>query len=102
MANIVNYAKSNCDLTLREQSLLIEDALVLCELVYLKYDELLTSMSDRPVSIKELAASQDSEKMFADPKYGKDYKALFEAVVSSKRFCDLKLAFFINRIEGFR
>lgn len=99
MANIVDYAKLNCDLTFKEQALSIEDALVLCELSYLKFDGLLEPMSKEPVSIKELASKDNSRNMFSDPKYGKDYEKLFNAALASKRFGDIAFSFYINKIE---
>ena len=99
MANIVDYVKNNCTSTFEEHALSIEDALVLAELSYLKFDALLNRMSEKPVSIKELASMKDSEFMFSDPKYGKDYRELFDAALSSMRFSDISFSFYINRID---
>ncbi len=100
MANIVDYVKKYCGTTFEKQPLSIEDALVLAELSYLKFDPVLEQMCETPVSIKDLAAKKDADLMFADPKYGKDYRELFDAALSSVRFSEISFSFYINRIEA--
>lgn len=99
MGNIIDYVLEKGNETFREASFCEEDALVLCQFVYLKFDALLKPLDENPVSLSELDKSILKESLFSDPRYEKDNRALFEAMTLSKRFCDIRLCMYINRIE---
>lgn len=99
MGNIIDYVLENGNKTFKEAPLCNEDALVLCQFIYLKFDELLEQLDEKTVSITELDHNPKKDMMFSDPRYEKDNRALFEAMTVSKRFADVKLCMYINRIE---
>lgn len=99
MANIVDYVIVNGDENFEQRPFQKEDALVLCEFSYLKFDTLIEPMQEKMVSIKEMEKSKDYESLFADYRYEKDNRALFEAMVNSKRFGEIKTCFYINHID---
>lgn len=99
MNNIVDYVYINGMRSFEELKFQAEDALALCQFTYLKFDGLLEVMSEKPVSIKELNTPSSKEKLFFDYRYEKDNRALFEAMAMSKRFRNLKMCMYINKIE---
>lgn len=99
MGNIVDYVIEYSDIPFNVKSFSTEDALALCQFSYLKFDFVLDIMSSKTVSIKNIEKHPQSESMFSDPRYEKDNRKLFTAMASSKRFSDIELCFYINRIE---
>ena len=99
MGNIVDYVKKNCNKSFSEKSLSKEDALVLCQFAYLKFDGVLSAMDETPVSIKDLSHHEKVDLLFSDYRYEKDNRALFEGMAGSVRFSDVKVSFYINKIE---
>ncbi|MCQ2519147.1 MAG: DUF2974 domain-containing protein [Lachnospiraceae bacterium] len=100
MPGIVEYIKKFGTETMKERSFSTEDALVLCQFSYLKFDNLLETMSREPVSVKNLFEDPNSESLFLDDKYKRDRKKQLKNMVESKRFSDIKLMFYVNRIEA--
>ncbi|MBQ9863058.1 MAG: DUF2974 domain-containing protein, partial [Lachnospiraceae bacterium] len=99
MGNIVDYVKEKGDKLFSERAFSKEDALVLSQFVYLKFDNLMKEMSKEEVSLFDLQNSENYNDLFFDYRYEKDNRALFEALVSSKRFKDMKMCFYINKVE---
>lgn len=99
MGNIVDYVKEKGDKLFSERAFSKEDALVLSQFVYLKFDNLMKEMSKEEVSLFDLQNSANFDDLFFDYRYEKDNRALFEALVSSKRFKDMKMCFYINKVE---
>ena len=98
---IIDYVKEYGSHSLTEIPMNDEDSLVLCQLSYLKFDGLVPDVWEnrRSVSIEELALHADYEKLFADERYERDNRALFEAVRSSRRFGKMRLNCYINIVE---
>lgn len=99
MGNIVDYIAEVGASDFEERPFAALDAIVLCEFSYLKFDELVPGMAEKPVTISELNEASNKEVMFMDKRYGKDHKALFETMLMSKRFGGLKICCYINRVE---
>jgi len=51
------------------------------------------------VSLEELAAHADYEKLFADERFEKENRGLFEALLTSRRFRNLRLNCHVNMVE---
>lgn len=99
MPNIVDYVKSYGDFSFKDKEFSVEDALVLCQFSYLKFDGLIDEMSDKPMPIKQLYSLPGVDLLFSDNRYEKDRRKLLKNIVESKRFGDASIYFYINRIE---
>ena len=99
MENIIEYVKVYGKDSFGERRFCREDALVLSQFSYLKFEGILEVMSRVPVSITEINSSKVRDSLFSDYRYEKDNRALFDAMMTSVRFSDLKVAMYINRIE---
>ena len=77
------------------------DSLVLSQMAYLKFDGIVPSLSDTAlaVPVREIAAMGDINILFQDVRESKNNQQLFLAFVNSPRFCDTKLAFYINQFD---
>ena len=99
MENIIGYVKEYGKDDFSKRRFCREDALVLSQFAYLKFEGILEVMSRVPVSLTEINSSKIRDSLFSDYRYEKDNRALFDAMVTSVRFSDLKVAMYINRIE---
>lgn len=98
---IVDYIRQYGEDTFAERPLNDVDSLALCQLCYLKFDGLvpLVTENKRAVSVKQLAAKENAEDLFADERFAKENRALFEAMRRSRRFSGIKLNCYINIVE---
>lgn len=98
---IIDYVKTYGDTAFAEEPINDVDSLVLCQLAYLKFDGIVPDVREnkRSVSLEEIAAHADYEKLFADERYERDNRALFEAALGSRRFRSLRLNCYINIVE---
>lgn len=98
---IIDYVKEYGKIPLAEMAFSDVDSLVLCQLSYLKYDGIVSGVRENGPSIilKDIARHADYEKLFADERYEKENRALFEAAVSGRRFCNMRLNCYINIVE---
>lgn len=83
------------------------DALVLAQFAYLKVDGLVDTLRTdaRPVTLKELYEHPDKEKLFADPRWETQNRALFENMCNSKRYADMQCLYsvdFVSKEEEFQ
>jgi len=97
--NIVDYVKEYGKDSFSDRRFSQEDALVLSQFSYLKFEGILEVMSMEPVTLTEINSSKIRDSLFSDYRYEKDNRALFDAMVTSVRFSDMKIAMYINRIE---
>lgn len=98
-SNIIEYVNEFGKLDFDRRPLTNEDALVLCQFSYLKFESILDSLSDVPVSIKEIYNHKNSEALFSDFRYEKPNRLLAAAMAESQRFSEVKACFFIDRVE---
>lgn len=98
---LVKYVKEYGDYTFMEKPMNDVDSLVLCQFSYLKFDGMIPGLSENraSVSMRQLAAHERYEELYADERYAKENKGLFEAMAESKRFGNMKMNCFINIIE---
>ena len=98
---IIDYVKEYGDLTWEEFPMNDVDSLVLCQLAYLKFDGLVPGIRENKASVtlKDISIHADYEKLYADERYEKSNRALFEAVLHSRRYAKLRLNCYINIIE---
>lgn len=101
MGTILDYLKEYGDYTLEERKFDEVDSLVLCQFVYLKFDGLAPSPGEdrSPVSLQDLRDHADYDSLYADERYREDNTALFMGMYRSKRFRDVKVYNYVNRID---
>lgn len=98
---IIGYVKKYGDYTFAEKPMNEVDSLVLCQFSYLKFDGMVPGVHENRafVSMRQLAAHADYEHLFDDTRYEKNNRALFEAMLGSKRFGRMKMNCYINIVE---
>lgn len=98
---IVEYIKNYGDYTFAEKPLNHVDSLALCQFCYLKFDGLvpLVTENKRSVTVRQLASDKDFDGLFADERFEKQNRALFGAMLRSKRFSGMKMNCYINIVE---
>lgn len=98
---IIDYVKEYGENTFAEAALNDVDSLVLSQFCYLKFEGMVPLVweNKRSVSMRELAEHTDYEKLFADERYEEDNRALFEAMLESRRYCKLRMNCYVNIIE---
>lgn len=98
---IVEYIKNYGDYTFAEKPLNHVDSLALCQFCYLKFDGLvpLVTENKRSVTVRQLASDKDFGGLFADERFEKQNRALFGAMLHSKRFSGMKMNCYINIVE---
>lgn len=101
MDTMHTYLKEYGDIPFTERPMNDVDSLVLCQFAYLKFDGLVPGIRENKssVSLEELAAHPEAEKLFADERFEKDNRALFEGMLSGRRFRGMKLNCHINVVE---
>lgn len=101
MENIIDYVKEWGQYSLFEKPFNEVDSLVLCQLVYLHYGRFVPGLGMRnaPVSVQEIYAQPDRDRILDDYWYRENNKELFAAVVASKRFGSLKMNFYVDIIN---
>ncbi len=101
MKNIIDYLKESGDEKMDERAFCDVDSLILSQFSYLKFDEIVPSVgNERAVSLREIEAHPEFEKLFSDERYAKDNRALFDAMRKSKRFGRMKVNFHVNIIDS--
>lgn len=98
---IIEYVKKYGDYSFLEKPMSDVDSLALCQFCYLKFDGMvpLVTENKKSVTMQELMAHEDYEKLYADERFAKSNRALFEAMVHSRRFKTLKMNCYINIVE---
>ncbi len=101
MGTILDYLKEYGDYTFAEKPLNEVDSLVLCQLSYLKFDGIAPSPGEnRPAaSLREIAAHERYDCLYADERYREDNTALFQGMLGSKRFQDTQIYSYVNLID---
>ncbi|MBD5534416.1 MAG: DUF2974 domain-containing protein [Lachnospiraceae bacterium] len=98
---IIEYIKEYGDYTFFEKPMNDVDSLALCQFCYLKFDGMVPLVTEnrKSVTMQELMAHEDYEKLYADERFEKNNRALFEAMIHSRRFKTLKMNCYINIVE---
>ena len=102
MANtLATYIRDYGDYTFMEKPMNDVDSLVLCQFCYLKFDGLVPLVTEykKSVSIRDLAEHALYDDLFLDKRYEKDNRELFDAMLGSRRYCNLKMNCYINIVE---
>lgn len=100
MKNMIDYVMDE-ERSFKNRKFGPVDSLVLSQLAYLKFDDIVPSLSDTTSAtpIREIATMENLGTLFQDVRESKSNQQLFFAFVNSPRFCDVKLAFYINQLD---
>lgn len=98
---MLDYIKEYGDYTFEEKPLGEVDSLIFSQFAYLKLDGIvpLVTENKKSVNLKYIREHADYEKLYADERYEKENRALFTAMLSSRRFRGVKLNCYINIVE---
>lgn len=98
---LLDYIKEYSDIPFSEAEFNDVDSLALCQLSYLKFDGMVPDVRQNMpgVTLREVAAHADYEKLFADERYEKVNRALMEGMLSGRRYADMRLNCYINLVE---
>ena len=101
VGTIIDYVTKYGDYSFTEKPFNVVDNLVFCQFSYLKFDGIVPSITEnkKSVTVKKLKEHADFDKLFADVRFEKENRALFEAIMKSRRFQNIKLNCYINIIE---
>lgn len=101
MGTILDYLREYGDYSLEEKPFCDVDSLVISQLSYLKFDGIVPGPGEKrpPVSLKEIAAHADYDRLYADERYRKDNTALFTGIINGRRFGQMRLWNYVNLIE---
>ncbi len=98
---ILDYLVEYGDITLAEMPMSDVDSLVLCQLAYLKFDGIVPGVKEDVASrsIQEVDALADEAVLFADERYEKENRKLWQRLLDSKRFGQMKMNCYVNIVE---
>lgn len=101
MGTILDYLREYGDYSLEEKPFDDVDSLVISQLSYLKFDGIVPGPEETcgPVSLAQIAAHSDYDRLYGDERYRKDNTALFTGILNSRRFGDMRLWNYVNLIE---
>ena len=98
---VLKYLKEYGDYTFMEKPMNDVDSLALCQLCYLKFDGMVPDLSENKdfVSMRQVADHANYEHLFADERFARDNRALFEAMLESSRFGGMRMNFYVDIVE---
>ena len=98
---IIDYVKEYGHIPFSEASVSDVDSLVLSQFAYMKFDGMVPGLFDNKpsVTLQDIFFHPDYENLYADVRYEEENRALFEAMLESTRFCDMRVNCYINIIE---
>ncbi len=101
MGNITDYVIGYGRYTIDEEPFNEVDSLVLSQFSYLKFDKILTGSGrvKKAMRIWELKESGDYETLYADSRFEKVNRELFEAMAGSRRFSSVRLYDHVNIVD---
>ena len=96
MGNIVSYLEELGHIGFEEMPFNEVDALILSQFSYLKFDGLVPKLTDNTEAISLIAMKEqmDESVVFADERYEKDNRLLFDGMVNSRRFSNMRCNFY--------
>ena len=101
MGNMIDYLRSYGQYTFAEKEFNSVDSLVLSQFTYLKFDGLVPEPFQKRKGVKllDILVHPERNKMFVDERYEKANRGLFEAMVFSKRYQNMRLNHYAMRTD---
>ncbi|MCR5734567.1 MAG: DUF2974 domain-containing protein [Lachnospiraceae bacterium] len=98
MINIIDYVNKYGNRTLDELPFGEVDSLILSQLSYLKYDDIL--LIDETVTLRQLSRRPGTDSFFLDRRYEKVNRELFEAASDSMRYGNMQIKNYVNIVDA--
>lgn len=101
MGNITSYLKENGDITFVEKEMGPVDALILAQLAYFNFDDIVPDVSSEKsaVSLTDIRQYIDYQNLFAVNWYKDELRELFELLIASRRYHTMKVNYYENHID---
>lgn len=101
MGTVLDYIKEYGDCSFRDMPMTEVDSLALCQLSYLKFDDMVPGVREnkKSVTLMSLKEHSDYEKLFADVRYEEVNRALIEGMLAGRRYRNMKLNCYVNVVE---
>lgn len=101
MGTILDYLKEYGGRSFLEKPFNNVDSLVLSQFSYLKFEGLVAPPEAGAdfIEAEELVKRQAEGNLFADERYEKENRSLFEEMLSGRRYGTIKLNYYVNLIE---
>lgn len=98
---ILDYLKEYGGCTFLEKPFCEIDSLILSQFSYLKFNGIVPLLTDmgKSVNLLDMKNHRHFEDLFADERWRKENKALFDAMVESKRFQTTRCNYHVNILE---
>ena len=98
---VLTYLDKFGNISFSEHPLNDVDSLILSQFSYLKFDGMVPVLGEgKPaVCMDDLVNHPDFERLFADERFEKDNRAMFQRMVKSTRYHGMKMNFFVNVVE---
>lgn len=98
---ILEYLEEYGQVSFLEEPVNEVDSLILCQFAYLKFDGMVPNVKENKASVtlQELKAHADFEKLFKNIWFENQNRRLFEGMLSSRRFRKLRLNCYTNIVE---
>ena len=99
---IIDYIKTYGTRSFSEEPLNEVDSLILCQFSYLKFDGMVPDIKENKpsVTLQELLQHEDYEKLFKNTWFVRNNKRLFQAMLNSRRYGNMKMNAYVNIIES--
>lgn len=101
MNDVFGYLRKYGKKTFQEKPFSDVDSLLLSQFCYLKLDGLVPKLKEdgQSVSIADLKVHPEKEGMFADTRFVKNNRKLFELMAASVRFGSMKMNYFVDIVD---
>lgn len=97
MGNLLDHLIEYQDKTFEQHPFNLMDALLMCQLAYLKYNGIVPA--DSFVEWDEVVRHDDSEAMYKDRLFGELYREVMTHVASGRRYAETKIGFFREEVS---
>ena len=101
MNNVFGYLQAYGKMNFQEKPFCDVDSLLLAQFCYLKMNGLVPKLKEdkEAVCMTDLKAHPDREKMFADTRFEKNNRKLFELMTASVRFGSMKINYYVDIVD---
>lgn len=101
MNNVFGYLRTYGKMNFQEKPFCDVDSLLLAQFCYLKLEGLVPKLKEdgQAVSMADLKAHPDKEKLFADTRFEKNNRKLFGLMADSARFGAMKMNYYVDIVD---
>lgn len=100
MRSIIEYIDKYGEYDFSSKDFSDVDGLILSQFSYLKMDKMVPKVGcDDYIYLKDIIKHEDYEELYADERYEKNNRELYEKMAASRRFGDIRLGSYINLVS---